>query len=479
MRYRLPMARRVLVALWLVVLALPAAAQADPPANDNRADAEQIARIPATVDGTTVDSTRADDDPVSFCGSDAGSVWYRVTPGQKRRVVVSLAANGDLDALVDVYRVQRSQLQQVTCERTDAKGQALLAFRVSKADDAYLIRVSQQVGSVSDTFKLGLQFAEPAARPPGDPLPSGGVKGTLDRVLNPSAAYAFRMSEGHTYRFHLASGEACTPLLLYPPGTKDFDEEAPVKRLSCGGYMVFTPRGGQGGLYTILAKSPSVRGPVKYRLTAARATQDDTTPGRLIHNYDSVRGRLSGGGIDVVDLYRFDVKRRSALRVVVASKAGFELNLLKDTGHVLRTSTGEIRTRIPRGRYYLAVRAAPRTFGSYTLSRLSRTLTRTRITANGGNSDTVRPNSTVELGIAVKPGDDGPVRVVIERFDPLEGWQFSRRYIVRTSITGRRSIAWQPPSVGRYRVQANFRGTRGFSPSHSGFARVHVEAPLE
>jgi hypothetical protein len=468
---------RVLLITCLFLLAVPAAADAAPPANDNRADADMIARIPAKVDGTTAEATREDTDPASFCGQDDASVWYRVDPQRKGRVVVSVSADGDLDALVDVYRVQRSQLSQVTCQGTDAKGEALLAFRTG-AKDSYLIRVSQRVGSVSGTFHLSLQFAQPEATPPGPPLPRAGVKGTLDRVLNPSAAYSITMNEGVTYRFHLASGTACTPLLIYPPGTTSFDSGTPVRRLGCGGYTLFTPRGGQGGLYTILAKAPRQRGTVKYRLTGGRATVDDTTPGRFIHNYERVRGRLSGGGIDVVDLYRFDVRRRSALRVGLISRAGFELDLLRDSGHVLRTSSGEIRTRIPRGRYYLAVRAAPRVVGSYTLSRLSRTLTDTHLSTNGKKSATVTPGKSVRLGVAVKPAADGPARVVVERFDPLEGWQFSRRYTVQTSGRGTVAIEWQPPSVGRYRVQASFRGTRGFSPSHSGYARVHVEAPL-
>jgi hypothetical protein len=145
---------------------------------------------------------------------------------------------------------------------------------------------------------------------------------------------------------------------------------------------------------------------------------------------------------------------------------------------VLRSTTGEIRTKIKRGRYYLAVRAAPRTFGSYTLTRLSRTLTRTVLSANRRHSATVEPGEHVRLGVTVKPPDDGPVRIVIERFDPLEGWQFSRRFIERTDADGKLSVDWEPPSVGRYRVQAHFRGTRRSSPSHSKYVRVHVEAPL-
>jgi hypothetical protein len=461
----------------LAAVAFPAAAHAAPPANDNRADAQQVPKIPATLDGTTVDSTLEQDEPTSGCGELAGSGWYQLRAQDKGRVIASLAANGALDAVVDVYHVQRSQLMEIACDPTNSKGKAELGFRV-KAGDTYLIRVSQQMDSAPDSFQLVLEPAAPAAAPPGPPLPRGGASGTLDLVRNPSFAYSIPMSEGVTYRFHMAAGEKCTPFAIYPPGTKSFSSRAPVRRLSCGGYTLFTPRGGQGGVYSLLVRTPRDGGSARFLLTGGRAGVDDTTPGRLIGNYARVRGALAGGGLDVVDLYRFDVLRRSALRVAVASKAGFTLNLLRDSGHLLRSSTGEIRTKVAAGRYYLAVQAEPRTSGKYTLTRLSRTLTRTSLSADRGRSSTVKPGETVRLGVAVKPGDSGPVRVVIERYDPLEGWQFSRRYFVQTSRAGKSVIAWKPPSVGRYRVIANFRGTRRSSPSASGYVRVHVEAPL-
>src|SRR4051812_12166423 len=327
-------------------------ALAAPPSNDDRADA-QDATFPSTVDGTSADSTRETDDPASECGQDEGSVWYRVKP-KKGRVILQLAASGDLDALVDVYRVQRSQLLFTGCQATNAKGKAALAFRTRKKPDTYLIRVAQQMGSASDTFSLSIQLGQPAT-PPGPSLPPGGASGTLDRVLNPADAYSIPMSEGVTYRFHLTS-KTCAPLLLFPPGTKSFGRRYPVRRLSCGGYALFTPRGGQSGVYSLLAQAGYNQTPVKYRLSAGRASVDDTTPGRTISNYAMVHGSLTGGGLDVVDLYRFDVQRRSGLRLSVASKAGFELNLLRDTGHVLETTTREIRTSVPAGRYYLAVR---------------------------------------------------------------------------------------------------------------------------
>lgn len=476
MRTRARVRRMVcgLIAAMAITATGAADASAAPPANDNRGDAQDVA-IPSTVDGTTVDATQEPEERVSSCVQDAGSVWYRVKP-KKGRVIVQLQANGALDAVVDVYRVQRSQLLFQTCRATDAKGKAALAFRTRKDDQTFLIRVAQQAESASDTFSLALQLGQPAT-PPGPPLPRGGAAGSLDRVINPADSFALPMREGVTYRFHLTS-KSCTPLLLFPPGTKSFGRRSPVRRLPCGGYALFTPRGGQSGVYSLLAQAGFNDRPVKYRLTAGPAGADDTTPGQLIPNYAVVHDSLSGGGLDVVDLYRFDVQRRSGLRLTVQSKAGFELNLLRDTGHLLQTTTGEIRTSVPAGRYYLAVRAEPGQSGSYRLTRLSRTITHTILHAQRQRSATVEPGERVRLGVTVKPGASGPAKIVIERFDPLEGWQFSRRYTVLTQH-GRASVSWLPPSVGRYRTIATFGGTRGFTPGVSNYVRVHVERPLK
>jgi hypothetical protein len=455
-----------------------AQALAAPPSNDNRANAQDVS-VPSTTDGTTVEATREEDELRSNCATEDTSVWYRVQPQKKGRVIVSLAANGDLDAIVDVYRVQRSQLSFAGCAVTNSKGKTELAFGVAKAGDTFLIRVSQQMGSASDTFQLGLEQAPPAAAPPGAPLPRGGSRGKLDPIHNPSAAFAMPMQSGVTYRFHMApTKDECTPFLIYPPGIKSFKDATPLRQLRCGGYMVFTPRVQRDGPYTLLIKRPRFDFSARYLLTAGPAGVDDTTPGRFIANYAHVHGALAGGALDVVDLYRFDVLRRSSLRLGVTSKAGFELQLLRDTGHLLASSTGQIRTTVPKGRYYLAVRANPDASGTYTLTRLSRTLTRTLLSANHHSSATVEPGDTVRLGVAVKPGDAGPVVVVIERFDPLEGWQFSRRYTVKTDRDGKASIAWEPPSVGRYRVIASFKGTRRSALSTSDYVKVHVEAPL-
>src|SRR4051812_14411937 len=91
-----------LIAAMAIAATGAASASAAPPANDNRADAQDVA-IPSTVDGTTVESTQEPEERGSSCAADAGSVWYRVKP-KKGRVIVQLQANGALDATMDVYR---------------------------------------------------------------------------------------------------------------------------------------------------------------------------------------------------------------------------------------------------------------------------------------------------------------------------------------------------------------------------------------
>ena len=102
----------------LALLALPFTAAAAPPANDNRDNAQPIT-LPANVTGTTVDSTRENLEPGEICQSGAGSVWYSLTATSSGRVAFTLQAQGKLDAGVEVFRVRRSQLDELDCDQTN------------------------------------------------------------------------------------------------------------------------------------------------------------------------------------------------------------------------------------------------------------------------------------------------------------------------------------------------------------------------
>lgn len=384
-------------------------------------------------------------------------------------MVVNLAAAGDLDAVVDVYVRRRSQTRAITCDATNERGKAALAFQASKGD-IYLFRVAQVPNSVSGDFTLDVFAPVPPARPPGRRLGRGGVTSTVDPVLNPSDAYSSVLRAGHTYRVNLYSGD-CVGLEMFEPGTTDFDTFS-VRSEACGGYFLYTPKADAGGRYSFRISANSGRGSKRYHLQVDEAGRDDTAPGTFIRNYARVGGILSGRRIDVVDLYRFDVTSRSDLdlRVLRApSDAFFELVLLDDRGRrlsatVTQEGEAELRRRVRRGRYFVAVRASAGATGRYTLRRISRTITAAHVRVNGRHRSTMAPGRRARIRVNVSPGARGPVVITVERFDPLFGWQFERRVRAREE-RGHATVVFRPRSVGRYRVSASYLGTRFFSPS--------------
>jgi hypothetical protein len=113
--------------------------------------------------------------------------------------------------------------------------------------------------------------------------------------------------------------------------------------------------------------------------------------------------------------------------------------------------------------------------GHYRLTRASKTITRTTL------SPTPRlgsPSGNVSLRVGVTPASVGPVTIFVERFDPVSGWQFVRRFETRISGTST-AVSFHPPGVGRYRAQATFNGTRIAAGSRSSVERFRVQGPLE
>ena len=472
-----------LAAALTTLLVLASVALAAPPSNDNREDATPV-DIPSKTTGTTEESTREGNEPPNLCGSAGGTVWYRFDAPASGRINVSLQAHGELGASVEVLRRQRAQLTSVGCDVTDEDGQAAVSARVSSGE-GYLVRVTQQTTSVTGTFELDVQFEAPTPRAPGAKLPRKGASGRLDTVLRPAAAYSTTFREGRPYRINLDSGadEGCQELQVFEPGTRDFDEDEPLFKLGCEGYRVFTPGPGDGGRHSLVVRaSRDQTGSQPFRLQVAPAGGDDVAPGIFIRNYARKRGSVSAHGADVVDLYRFDVTRRSDLDLVLDTSAGLDLQLLRESGGRLRCACeetgGRIRARIGRGRYFAAVKAQRGEGGSYTLRRISRTITRTSIAINGRSRSTVRPGRTVPITARVSPSVAGPVTIIVYRFDPIEGWRYSQRFR-RNSRGGSVSAPLRLTQPGRWRARAVFHGTRSASESRTRYAFVTAEAPLQ
>jgi len=460
------------------VVASPAFAA--PPTNDNRADARDLGTLPARVMGTTVGATVEGDgaEPRVNCADGRESVWYRLSETSTKRIVVNLTAQGDLDAAVDVFRSERSRVSPIDCDVVDRRGRASLSFTAGKGED-YLIRVSQLRASKPGKFDLEAFSPKPAAKPPGRRLPRGGVVGTVDRVVEPSEAYSMTMRSGVTYKVNLATGGRCMRLALYAPGTRSFGDAAPVRSRGCGGYLVFTPGPDEGGRYSMLVSaSGGTRGAQRYRLIAGRAGADDTAPGISLGNYAPRRGGLRGSRVDVVDLYRFDIERRSKLDLRLRTGGDFDLELLNEGGRRIACGCGEsgnteVRRGLRPGRYFAVVRARGGSSGRYRLTRVSREISFTRADINGTRRAQVDAGATVRIGATVRPAASGRVTILVSRFDPLEGWQFLRRYRTRAA-GGRASVSFRPLGPGSYRARVRFEGSRTASLSDSGFAYVRV-----
>jgi hypothetical protein len=439
-----------------------------------------IHSLPATLAGTTVGATVEAQEVASSCGYGSDhSVWYSLRTPSAERIAVNLQAAGALDATIDVFHAVRSQLQTVSCTKTDSHGKADFSFKTSK-NGLYVIRVAAQLGSQLAGFTLDVFLPTPAVSPPGQRLPAGGIAGQVDRIQNINAAYSVVMRTGVSYLINLANktSHACVTGELFAPGTRSFEEATPLMHLRCGGFRLFTPGPGQGGVYSIqLTPRESFAGVQHFRLEVAPAGPAETAPGVALGNYGHAHGRLDGNGIHVLRLYRIDIHTHSnlTLKLRAPEAAEFNLQLRNINGQVIECQCGNTGSQtlvhqLKPGRYYAVVSTRGASVGNYTLIRESRTIT---ITSVSFSSRKASAGQGVSIDAKVSPSVSGPVTLDIERFDPVFGWQFFRQ--VSASVSGgAASVPFTPPAVGRWRVNAAYGGSRTASPSAVGFSYLLV-----
>lgn len=463
------------LALFFIPLAT-AARSAGPPGNDNRATPVQLDGLPAVVSGTTIGATDDPKDPRSDCGRPHDTVWYRLSGAPTGRIVARVNALGDLDAVVAVYRAVRSRVILVGCTATDENGQGALSFTSGGGD--YLVEVGRESTSDDGRFKLTMFRQEPSSKAPGRKLPVGGVGSWVEPITDFDDAWSLTMKAGVEYRVNLSPARGrCISLALFAPGTRSFTGAEPIRLLPCGGYLAYTPGFGGAGRYSLLVTASDPRpGRQRYHLQAAAAGPDDAAPGLLLADGQTRRGTLSGTRIDVVDLYRFRVAERSDVTLTLAAPSSMRLALLTESGRRLSSSDGPgpLTVGLGPGLYYVAVRADSGGHGRYRLSLLERGLTTTSVLVNGSRSATVSPGASVSIEVAVAFSPSGPVRLELDRFDPLTGWHFYRLYRLWLGGNGRTGISWRPPAIGHWRARASFGGTRTESPSDGGSARIVV-----
>jgi hypothetical protein len=471
-----------LIAAAAVSLAAVPAAKTAPPTLE-LPGATPIVQLPATLSGTTQGSSLGAREPHPWCTSSNGVVWYELHASRHSAIMLRLRAHGKLDAAVAVYHHVRSKLLRVACGRTNTFGRASVAF-YGTLRGSYLVGVARRRGSVDAGFALTALVAEPPSRPPGSALPAGGIRSTLNAVLDPSDAWSVELARGMTYRFNVTS-RACVTMQVYRPHIYSFATSRPVLETDCGGYQTFTPGPDGGGLYTVRVSAGGTGAATQpYLLTFAPAEADDIGPGLSLANGATVSGRISGRGIDNVDLFRITVPRdheQTTIDFHEKPTTQMDLMLLTEDGRRIRCacdSGGRQRLRdiLRAGHYFVVVRSRHRSGGPYSLGVVTRDITTTTLTATGGATFLdLTPGTAVTFTVHVAQAHDGgPLTLEIQRFDPLTRWQFSTLYRQQIGADGNFTTAWIPPSVGRWRAHARFFGTRFSSFSESDWVNVRV-----
>ena len=436
-----------------------------PPGNDARGGAVHLP-VPGTVHGSTLGATGDSGDP-DGCDLAGGTVWYSIAPGTAARIVLRLQAAGDLDAAVVVLKRIRSQTRTVTCAQTDKKGIALAPFEVEQGAQ-YLVVVGQISDSPPGDFVLQALAAQPPEKPPGQPLPAGGARSTVNGLTDVNDVWWVALAAGTPYRIVLSSTGCPTVSFRGPFGS--------LRAPSCNGYSTFTPGPDGGGKYVLEVTARPGITTSSYRLRVAVAGVDDVGVGLELQNLTTAHGTLSPQGVDVVDLYHFDVAQASdvLLRLGKPSNREFRILLLTDTGDRVAGSADKLRRRLDRGRYVVAVSGRVGTPGGrYALSLVVRQLTKTTLAES---AQEITPGASISFTVGVSPApDDGTVELQIDRFDVLTGWQFNQKIRVRAPGG---VVTWTPPALGRWRARASFLGTLRFSPSESGYVQLLVAKPI-
>ena len=119
-----------------------------PPDNDERGEAEEISRLPATVRGSTLGATSDYGGTAALPAARSGT-RSRAASG---RLLVQLST-GDRDGVVAGSGGPRNDLYTVGCAATNRDRKAVLGF-ATKADVEYLIVVGDKSGSGPGDFTL-------------------------------------------------------------------------------------------------------------------------------------------------------------------------------------------------------------------------------------------------------------------------------------------------------------------------------------
>jgi hypothetical protein len=153
----------ILSALALtVVLPQTVSATTAAPANDNFANATQIAFFP--FEDSYVDTTTASDEPNELgCGSPEATVWYRLQPRQTYSVRFRAIAHNGIDLVLNLYEgTSLETLNGLVCADDTASGDRETLIDAVHAGHTYYLQVGGYNGMVGEFTVRARRVANPA-----------------------------------------------------------------------------------------------------------------------------------------------------------------------------------------------------------------------------------------------------------------------------------------------------------------------------
>ena len=398
-------------------------------------------------------------------------VWYSLHTGSvAQRVAVELAAGGKLDGTIDVYKAVRSQLQPVACQATEEEGKASLTFKAQKNTE-YEIRVAALPTSQLAAFTLNVFQPTPAIAPPGPRLPGAGANGQVDRIQNSNAAYSMVIG-AVSYLVNLVNETrgGCVNGALSGRG-RTASKEPPRALASTAAATGCSPPGrARAGSKLRGDPGPRTQGRAALPPAGDGRERHADHPGGRTGNYRRSSGRLEGSGVQVLRLYRMDVTSHSnlTLRLSAPASAEFNLQLRDQNGGLIACSCSgsgsqKLQQQLRKGHYYAVVSERDHTCGSFTLTRESRTITHTKVAFGAAHGVA---GQAVAIKLLVAPAALGPLKVEVQRFDPVFGWEFYGT-LEATVSEGTASIR-SAAIAGELAGQRHLRGLAYFQPERGG-----------
>ncbi len=363
-----------LVAVLAVALLLPAAAQAAPPGNDNRASAQAIPTFPANIAGTTVEATVERLDPqVSKCSRIEGTVWYRIDQAPDGTVALSVQGAG-LAPVIRVYSTTGT-LSELDCSAVAAGKTAQIAFETNRGA-TYLVLVGRRPSTHDAAFTLSARLYLPPANDTTSEaqslakLPASDKGSTTGATSDDNDLSSCNMGGG-TVWYSLRPGSA-QRLIVKLHAEGNFDAtlivarrvRSKVEEIGCShtdnqGDLAVAWDTEKGTTYLLeIGRSEGSR-PGDFTIDALAAEPRERAPGTALPSggTSSTVDRLS----DVNDVYSTSLIAGTTYRIAFSSSGCANLSIGGPLGEVRSLSCNSYTTFTPGpdggGRYVFEVKA--------------------------------------------------------------------------------------------------------------------------